>query len=182
MYTLSEWPAFLSIMLAPLSEWTILLSGTLLFFLLGWIWYHPMTPTWKIWTSYFPMPKKMPPKGQMIIMMAFQLFMGFVIAHTVMVIWTILGRITLDDLSILNMWDCPLPTNDCSRLPMDVQVAMLSSLVKSLIITKIFMGFVFIKDLGHWFFEKKPFILVVLGTGYYLVWVLGFCVLLSYFL
>lgn len=158
MYTLSEWPAFLSIMLAPLSEWTILLSGTLLFFLLGWIWYHPMTPTWKIWTSYFPMPKKMPPKGQMIIMMAFQLFMGFVIAHTVMVIWTILGRITLDE------W------------------AMLSSLVKSLIITKIFMGFVFIKDLGHWFFEKKPFILVVLGTGYYLVWVLGFCVLLSYFL
>jgi hypothetical protein len=147
-------------MFLPFSEWALLISGMLLFFLLGWLWYNPITPTGKIWTSYFPMPKKMPPKSQFIIMMAFQLFMGFILAHTVMVIWMLLGRITLDDSSI----------------------SVLSSIVKTIIITKLFMGFVFIKDLGHWYFEGKPFKLVLIGTGYYLVGVLGVCVMLSYFL
>ena len=44
------------------------------------------------------------------------------------------------------------------------------------------MGFVLIKDLGHWYFEKRPFSLVLIGVGYYLVGILGVCGLLAWFL
>ena len=85
-------------------------------------------------------------------MMLLQLFMGFIVTHTVMTLWlfaTGLGQ---------------------------------ANTLATLFIVKMYMGFVFIKDLGHWYFEKKPFPLVLISVGYYLVGILGVCALLSWFL
>ena len=77
------------LMLTPLTHWGVLIGGTLLFFILGWLWYNPITPIGQVWIKYFPMPSKdkMPSGAQMGVMLVFQLFMGFVITHTVMTLW-----------------------------------------------------------------------------------------------
>lgn len=84
---------YFSLMFAPLSHWGILLGGTAIFFLLGWLWYSPITPIGKKWISYFPMPKKkdMPTKSQFSVMLLFQLLMGFCITWLIMAFWNILG-------------------------------------------------------------------------------------------
>lgn len=41
------------------------------------------------------------------------------------------------------------------------------------------IGVIIIKDFGHWYFEKKPLPLVLIGSGYYLVGMLGVCFLLA---
>jgi hypothetical protein len=78
---------FFALMLTPFSHIGILIGGTLIFFILGWLWYNPITPVGKVWFKYFPMPKKMPDGSQMAIMMLFQVFMSFILAHTVMTLW-----------------------------------------------------------------------------------------------
>ena len=77
------------LMLTPLTHWGVLIGGTLLFFILGWLWYNPITPIGQVWIKYFPMPSKdkMPSGAQMGVMLVFQVFMGFVITHTVMTLW-----------------------------------------------------------------------------------------------
>ncbi len=139
-------------MFEPFVYQGILLGGTLLLFVLGWLWYNPITPIGKVWIKHFPMPKKMPPKSQFLIMILFQIFLGFILTHTVMAFWLFVtgnGGTALD---------------------------------ATLFVVKMYMGFVFIKDLGHWYFEGRPFSLVLIGVGYYLVGILGVCGLLSYFL
>ncbi len=143
---------FFSIMFSPFSHPAILAGGTLLFFILGWLWYNPITPIGKIWVSYFPIPKELPKQNQLIVMIVFQLFMWFIVVHTVMAVWLF------------------------------ITANGISAGVTTLFIVKIYMGFVFIKDLGHWYFEQKPFKLVLISVGYYLVGILGVCALLSYFL
>ncbi len=161
-------------MFTPFSHPAILAWGTLIFFILWWLWYNPITPIGKIWISYFPMPmkEKMPDSQQFIVMLIFQLFMGFVVAHTVMVIWILLWWVEIP-------WICP---NNTFCDPQFLSTGNLDNLARTLLIVKIYMGFVFIKDLGHWYFEKRPFALVLIGVGYYLVGILGVCGLLSLFL
>lgn len=144
---------FISLMLTPFAHGAILGGGTLVFFLLGWLWYNPITPIGKVWIKHFPMPKpeKMPKWKEIVIMLVFQLFMGFIVTHTVMTFW----------LFATSMW--------------------LTETLATLFIVKMYMWFVFIKDLGHWYFEQKPFSLVLIWVGYYLVGILGVCGLLSYF-
>ncbi len=160
---------FFSLMFSPFAHPALLTGGTLIFFVLGWLWYNPITPIGKIWIKYFPMPEKMPAPHQFIVMMLFQLLMGLIITHTVMTIWFILWG------TYIHCWgmavECPIWYN-----------WNMWNIQNTLMIIKIFMGFVFIKDLGHWFFEKKPFPLVLIGVGYYLIGILGVCGLLSYFL
>lgn len=85
-------------------------------------------------------------------MILVQVFMGFIVTHTVMAFWLFVtgnGGSTLD---------------------------------ATLFVVKMYMGFVFIKDLGHWYFEGRPFSLVLVSVGYYLVGILGVCGLLTYFM
>jgi hypothetical protein len=49
---------FFSIMFSPFAHLGILAGGTLIFFILGWLWYNPITPIGKVWVKYFPMPSK----------------------------------------------------------------------------------------------------------------------------
>ena len=128
----------------PLAHWEILIGGTLIFFLLGWLWYNPITPIGKVWISYFPMPKKgdMPKPSQIVVMIFLQFAMGFIVTHTVVTFYLFALSSGLD------------------------------KALATLFIVKIFMGFVFIKDIGHWYFENKPFPLVLVGIGYYLVGIL----------
>ncbi len=98
------------------------------------------------------MPKAMPDTNQLMVMVVFQLFMGIIVTHTVMAVWLF------------------------------ATANGISSGVTILLIVKIYMGFVFIKNLGHWYFEQKPFKLLLISFGYYLVGILGVCVLLAYFL
>lgn len=166
---------FFSLMFSPFSHPAILAGGTLLFFILGWLWYSPLTPIGKIWLRHFPMPakEKMPKWSQIAVMILFQIFMGFVVTHTVMVIWNLL-EILSQATAIKHctyeewIWACP--------------PYFITSWIKVLIITKIYLWFVLIKDLGHWYFEKRPFSLVLISVGYYLVGILGVCALLTYFL
>jgi Protein of unknown function (DUF1761) len=147
---------FFALMFIPFSHWEILVGGTLVFFVLGWIWYNPSTPVGKKWMEFngfkTPKPEDMPKGKGMAVMLIFQLFMGFIVTHTVMTLW----------IFATNMGQ--------------------SDFLATLFIIKMYMGFVFIKDLGHWYFEKKPFGLVLIGVGYYLVGILGICGLLSYWL
>lgn len=80
---------FFSLMFTPFAHWGILMGGTLLFFVLGWLWYNPITPIGQVWIKYFPMPDKdkMPTPSQFAVMLVFQLFMGFIVAHTTMTLW-----------------------------------------------------------------------------------------------
>lgn len=145
---------FFSLMFAPFAHPGILVGGTILFFVLGWFWYNPITPIGKKWMSYFPVmkPGKAMKTKDFAIMLIFQIFMGFIVTHTVVAFWLF---VTQNGLS------------DC---------------IATLFIIKMYMGFVFIKDLGHWFFEKRPFLLILISVGYYLVGILGVCALLSYYL
>ncbi len=143
---------FFSLMFTPFSHPAILVGGTAVFFILGWLWYNPITPIGKIWISYFPMPTTMPAMHQFAVMVVIQLLMGFIVTHTVMAFWLF------------------------------ATVNGLSAGLATLFIVKMYMGFVFIKDIGHWYFEQKPFPLVLISVGYYLVGILGVCALLSYFL
>lgn len=146
---------FLTLMFeVPFSHWGILVGGTLIFFVLGWLWYNPITPIGKVWVSYFPMPKKedMPTPPQFLVMMILQLAMGFIVTHTVVAFY----------LFAISNW--------------------LTETLATFFIVKIYMGFVFIKDIGHWYFEQKPFPLVLVSVGYYLVGILWVCGLLAYFL
>lgn len=138
----------------PLAHWGILIGGTFIFFILGWLWYNPITPIGKVWVSYFPMPSKdkMPTPPQFAVMMILQLAMGFIVTHTVVAFY-------LFALS-----------------------SGLNETLATFFIIKIYMGFVFIKDIGHWYFEGRPFPLVLISVGYYLVGILGVCGLLAYFL
>jgi hypothetical protein len=145
---------FISLMFVPFSHWGILVGGTLIFFIIGWIWYNPITPIGQRWMELTGLekPETMPKAHEFAMMLVFQLFMGFIVTHTVMTLW----------IFATNMGQ--------------------SDFLATLFIIKMYMGFVFIKDLGHWYFEKKPFGLVLIGVGYYLVGILGVCGLLSYFL
>jgi|GEM_PF-4416293 len=147
---------FISLMFVPFSHWGILLGGTMIFFILGWIWYNPITPIGRKWMELNgfepPKPENMPKPHEFAVMLVLQLFMGFIVTHTTMTLW----------IFATNMGQ--------------------SSILATLFLIKMYMGFVFIKDLGHWYFEKKPFLLIVIGIGYYLVGILGICGLLSYFL
>lgn len=143
---------FFTLMFTPFSHPAILAGGTAVFFILGWLWYNPITPIGKIWVSYFPMPAKMPAMNQLAVMIILQLFMGFIVAHTTMTLWLF------------------------------ATANGLTASLATLFIVKMYMGFVFIKDLGHWYFEQRPFALVLIGVGYYLVGILGVCALLSWFL
>ena len=166
---------FISFMFSPFSYPWVLAGGTLIFFLLGWLWYNLISPIGQIWTQYFPMPSKdqMPRWWPIAIMLLFQLFLGFIVTHTVMVIWIILGDSTLS---------FPI-FGSCEWMACSTSIqSHIGGLFKTLIILKIYLGFVLIKDLGHWYFEKKPFALVLIGVGYYLVGILGVCGLLTYFL
>ena len=89
---------FISLMFTPFAHWGILVSGTLLFFILGWLWYNPITPIGRIWIQYFPMPSKdkMPSSAQFAVMLVFQLFMGFIVTHTVMTLWLHMFQFSLD--------------------------------------------------------------------------------------
>ncbi len=141
-------------MTIPLSHLDILLGGTFIFLLLGSFWFSPVTPIGKKWVSYFPNPEKstIPMNGKFIGIILLQIFMGFVVTHTVVAFWLF------------------------------ATVNGLSETVATLFVIKLYMGFVFIKDIGHWFFEKKPFVLILISLGYWLTGVLGVCGLLAYFL
>lgn len=145
---------FFSLMFTPFSHPAILAGGTLVFFLLGWLWYNPITPIGQKWISYFPMMTSdcQPKTNEMITMMLLQFFMGFIVTHTVMAFWLF------------------------------ATANGLTASLTTLFVVKMYMGFVFIKDLGHWYFEKRPFPLVLISVGYYLVGILGVCALLAYFL
>ncbi len=145
---------FFSLMFAPFAHCGILIGGTAFFFLLGWFWYNPMTPIGKKWMSYFPEMKnnKMPKASDFALMLVLQLFMWFIMTHTVVAFWIF------------------------------VTENGLSNTVATLFVVKMFMGFVFIKDLGHWFFEKRPFLLLLISLFYYLIGVLAVCWLCTYFL
>lgn len=161
---------FLTLKFSPFDYPGLLAGGTLIFFVLGWLWYNPITPIGKIWINYFPMPKKweMPNSSQIIVMLIFQLFMGFVVAHTVMTLWIYIFQTELNTAVLAMRWEH------------FQEITLHSKIFATLLIVKIYMGFVFIKDLGHWYFERKPFPLVLIGVGYYLVGILGVCALLSY--
>ncbi len=163
-------------MFSPFSHLGILAGGTLIFFVLWWLWYNPITPIGKVWVKYFPMPSKdqMPRWSQITVMILFQIFMGFVVTHTVMVIWLLLWYIDLPGIRCYWSWILDWVTFDCQN--------HINDILKWLIIVKLYMGFVLIKDLGHWYFEKRPFSLVLIGVGYYLVGILGVCGLLAWFL
>jgi hypothetical protein len=120
----------------PISHWGILLGGTCIFFILGWLWYNPITPIGKKWITYFPMPSKdkMPTPPQFVVMMILQLAMGFIVTHTVVAFYLF---------ALSNGLDKTLAT---------------------LFIVKMYMGFVFIKDIGHWYFEGRPFPLVLISV------------------
>ena len=90
--------------------------------------------------------------GKFIGIILLQIFMGFVVTHTVVAFWLF------------------------------ATVNGLSETVATLFVIKLYMGFVFIKDIGHWFLEKKPFVLILISLGYWLTGVLGVCGLLAYFL
>ncbi|MBP6981900.1 DUF1761 domain-containing protein [Candidatus Gracilibacteria bacterium] len=145
---------FFTLMFAPFAHLGILAGGTLFFFVLGWFWYNPITPIGKKWMSYFPAMKedKVMKTADFAFMLLFQFFMGFVVTHTVMAFW------------------------------MFVTQNSISEIFATLFLIKMYMGFVFIKELGHWFFEKKPFLLILISVGYYLIGILGVCALLSYYL
>ena len=143
---------FLDVMYMPfLHPWTLIMSMAV-FFLLGWVWYSPTSPTGKLWFDALPHLKteKQPQWAEMVPMMLFQLFLSFVFAHTVMTLWILLRRFGFDDF------------------------------FATLFLIKMYMGFVFIKDLGHWFFEKRPFSLILVGVGYWLVGIIFTCILLSF--
>ena len=165
---------FFWLMFSPFWHPGILAGGTLIFFVLGWLWYNPITPIGKIWIRYFPMPEKdkMPKWSQIAVMILFQIFMGFVVTHTVMVIWNLLGDIMID---YPNFW-----TDGGIWRPTSI-LSDIGGIGKTLIMVKIYLWFVLIKDLGHWYFEKRPFPLVLIGVGYYLVGILGVCGLLAMF-
>lgn len=135
---------FFSLMFAPFTHLGILAGGTVLFFVLGWFWYNPITPIGKKWMSYFPAMKgdKVMKTTELACMLAFQIFMGLIVTHTVMAFWIFVTQ------------------NGVSEI------------FATLFVVKMYMGFVFIKDLGHWFFEKRPFILVLISVGYYLIGIL----------
>jgi hypothetical protein len=97
-------------------------------------------------------PETMPKAYEFALMLIFQFFMWFIVTHTVMTLWIFATSMGQ------------------------------SNSLATLFIIKMYMGFVFIKDLGHWYFEKKPFGLVLIGVGYYLVGILGICGLLSYWI
>jgi hypothetical protein len=99
-----------------------------------------------------PSKDKMPSGSQLAVMIVFQLFMGFIVAHTTMTLWLF------------------------------ATANGLTPSLATLFVVKMYMGFVFIKDLGHWYFEQRPFALVLIGVGYYLVGILGVCGLLGLFL
>jgi Protein of unknown function (DUF1761) len=166
-------------MLTPFSHWGVLIGGTMMFFILGWIWYNPITPIGRKWMELnnfeAPKPENMPKPHEFAVMLIFQLFMGFIITHTVMTIWGV-----LDILITPGIRDC-IP-RDFSGCPAIMPHPNTHGILRTFIIIKIYMGFVFIKDLGHWYFEKKPFGLILIGIGYYLTGILGVCMLLSYFL
>lgn len=143
---------FLALMMTPFAHLGILAGGTAIFFVLGWLWHNPITPIGKVWIKHFPMPKKMPPASQFAVMIVFQIFMGFIVTHTVTTFWLFVTQNGL------------------------------SNTLATLFMVKMYMGFVFIKDLGHWYFEGRPFSLVLIGVGYYLVGILGVCALLANFL
>jgi hypothetical protein len=162
---------FISLMFTPFSHWEILVGGTLIFFVLGWIWYNPITPIGRKWMELTGLekPETMPKAHEFAVMLVFQLFMGFIVTHTVMTLW-------------IFAYEALIPTHEGLRHIVSVEEISNAKLLVTLFIVKIYMGFVFIKDLGHWYFEKKPFGLVLIGVGYYLVGILGVCGLLSYFL
>jgi len=146
---------FLSLMLAPLNHWGILISGMFVFFVLGWFWYNPIGYIGRKWMELNhlekPKPEDMPKPYEFIVMLIMQLFMGFSVTWIVMILWL-----------LVTMTVTPL--------------------FATLFVVKIYMGFVFIKDLGHWYFEQKPFTLVLIGIGYWLVGILAVCGLLTFFL
>jgi Protein of unknown function (DUF1761) len=164
---------FISLMFVPFSHWEILMGGTLIFFVLGWTWYNPITPIGRAWMRLngfkTPKPEDMPKGKEMAVMLIFQLFMGFVVTHTVMTGW-ILAYKSL------------IAPDEGFRHMFTFEEVYNAKIFATLFIIKMYMGFVFIKDLGHWYFEKKPFGLILIGVGYYLVGILGVCGLLSYFL
>lgn len=141
---------FWTLMLLPFTEWEILLSSTLFLFILGMAWYMPNSPTGKIWTHYFPQPKKKPTISEMFPYFLGQLILGMIFVHTVMVVWM-----------IANWYG-------------------LSQILSSVLVIKAFLGFVFIKELGSWLWEKKDFTLILIQVWYYLIGVLFAVVLLSY--
>ena len=85
-------------------------------------------------------------------MIILQLLMGFIVAHTTMTLWLF------------------------------ATANGLTASLATLLVVKMYMGFVFVKDIGHWYFEKRPFPLVLISVGYYLVGILGVCALLGLFL
>lgn len=70
---------YLSLMFSPLSHWGILVSGMLIFFILGWFWYNPITFIGRKWMELNhlekPKPEDMPKPHEFAIMLVFQLFM-----------------------------------------------------------------------------------------------------------
>ena len=138
----------------PLSHIEILFGGTILFCMLGPLYFTPITPIGKKWVSYFPKPENenIPMSGAFVGVILLQIFMGFVVTHTVVAFWLF------------------------------ATASGLSETVATFFVLKLYMGFVFIKDIGHWFFEKKPFILILITLSYWLTGVLGVCGLLAYFL
>ncbi len=147
---------FTSLISSPFGHPDILVAGTLLFFLLGWLWYNPITPLGQKWLSYVAKtrPKDRPPtkKWQFALMILLQAGIWFIITHTVMILW----------IALKNAW--------------------LSDELSTLSVIKVFMWFVFIKDIAHWYFEWKPFGLVLIGIGYYLIGIIGVCGILALFL
>jgi len=135
---------FYALMLTPLSHWGILLVGTAVFFILGWLWYSPITPIGKKWATYFPPPSPadMPSASGFAVMMGIQLLMSVSYAWITILLWMIAHQYGL------------------------------SPLFATAFVLKVYGGFVFIKDLGHWYFEKKPMTLTLIGLGYYLVGIL----------
>ena len=141
---------FWTLMLLPFSEWEILLSSTLIMFIVGMVWYMPNSPTGKIFTQYFPVPKKKPPMKEVMPYLLGQMVLGFIFVHTAILIWM-----------IGTMYG-------------------LSALLASILTIKAFMGFVFIRELGAWLWEKKAFSLVLIDVGYYLVGIIITLLLLNY--
>ena len=73
----------------PLSHLHILFGGTIIFCMLGPLYFTPITPIGKKWISYFPKPENenIPMSGAFVGIILLQIFMGFIVTHTVVAFW-----------------------------------------------------------------------------------------------
>lgn len=80
---------------APFAHWEILLASTVLFFMLGMVWYSPSFPTGKVWMRYQKMDKNYKPN--MTGIMLGQLLMTLLFIQTILALWLALGPLGLAD-------------------------------------------------------------------------------------